>query len=217
MFEHDPTTEDDVAILQALIEDVPFDGWTMTALRHAIGRLGRDPAEAGLLFPGGAVDMIEAWAALADRDMRVAALAADLGALRLPARVRTIILLRLEQNRPHREAIRRALAILAMPRHAALAVRLTACTVDAIWRAAGDRSADFSWYTKRAILAGVYSSTLLYWLRDNSENAADTAAFLDRRLGDVAMIGKTRKHIESRLAALWPRGYIRPKSPLPSA
>ena len=187
---------DDDAVIRALIADVPFDGWTRTALRRALTANGRDPADAVLLFPGGATDMIEAWAELADRDMVVAARAADLAAYRVPARVRAIISLRFERNRAHREAIRRALAILALPRHARLAARITARTVDAIWHAAGDRSADFSWYTKRALLAGVYTSTLLFWLRDTSDDDAETIAFLERRLGNVASIGKARKRIE---------------------
>ena len=99
--------------------------------------------------------------------------------------MRAVIALRLEQNRPHKEAIRRALALLALPGHARLAARCTARTVDAIWHAAGDRSADFSWYTKRAILAAVYGATVLYWLRDSSEDDAATLAFLDRRLAGV--------------------------------
>ena len=87
-----------------------------------------------------------------------------------------MIALRLEQNRPHKEAIRRALALLALPRNARLAAACTARTVDAIWHAAGDRSADFSWYTKRAILAAVYGATVLFWLRDASEDDAATLA-----------------------------------------
>ena len=85
-----------------------------------------------------------------------------------------MIALRLEQNRPHKEAIRRGLAVLALPRNVRAAATCTARTVDAIWHAAGDRSADFSWYTKRAILAAIYSATLLYWLRDTSEDDAAT-------------------------------------------
>ena len=90
-------------------------------------------------------------------------------------------------------AVRRAVAVLALPRHALLAGRCTARTVDAIWHAAGDRAADFSWYTKRAILAGVYGATLLFWLRDASEDDAATLAFLDRRLQGVARAGQVRR------------------------
>ncbi len=104
--------------------------------------------------------MIEAFCDLADRRMEEAAAAEGIAALRLSQRVRALVALRLRQNEPAREAIRRALAILALPRHARLAARITARTVNAIWYAAGDRSADMSWYSKRAILAGVYSATL---------------------------------------------------------
>jgi ubiquinone biosynthesis protein COQ9 len=81
---------------------------------------------------------------------------------------------------------------------------MTARTVDATWHAAGDRSADFSWYTKRAILAAVYTSTLLYWLRDYSEDDADTLAFLDRRLAGIGQLGKARGRIERLLARIRP-------------
>ena len=171
--------ERDAAIDAALLY-VPFDGWTRATLRHA----GPD---ADLLFPGGAADMVEAWLDLTDRRMAEAAAGLAGG---LTARVRGAIAIRLELNRAHKEAARRALAV--MSRHPALAARCTARTVDAIWHAAGDMSADFAWYTKRATLAGVYSATVLFWLRDVSEDDAETLAFLDRRLAGVGRIGKLR-------------------------
>ena len=113
-----------------------------------------------------------------------------------------MIALRLEQNRLYKEAIRRALAVLALPGNATAAARCTARTVDAIWHAAGDRSADFSWYTKRAILAAVYSATVLYWLRDTSEDDAATLAFLDRRLAGIGRIGRLRGRVDGVLARM---------------
>ncbi len=115
-----------------------------------------------------------------------------------------MIALRLEQNRPYKEAIRRALALLALPGNARLAAVCTARTVDAIWHAAGDRSADFSWYTKRAILAAVYGATLLYWLRDAGEDDVATLAFLDRRLAGVGRIGAARRRAEAVVGRLRP-------------
>jgi ubiquinone biosynthesis protein COQ9 len=188
------------AVIDALLPQVPFDGWTMKSVRQALVSLGLHPDDAPLLFPGGTGEMIAAYCALADERMEAAAVAADLAAYRVPARVKAIISLRLEQNREHKEAIRRALAWLALPVNAKLAARTVAATVDSIWHAAGDTSADFSWYTKRGILAGVYSSTLLYWLRDPSFDDENTLAFLDRRLENVGQIGKARKAVEARLA-----------------
>jgi ubiquinone biosynthesis protein COQ9 len=180
--------------IDAMLPHVPFDGWSKRALKAGIRDAGMPADEADLLFPLGIVDIIETFSDLADRRMEEAA--GDLLEAKLPARVRAVIALRLEQNRPHKEAIRRALAILALPRNAKAAASSTARTVDAILHAAGDRSADFSWYTKRAILAAVYSTTILYWLRDVSEDDADTLAFLDRRLSGIGRIGRIRHRIE---------------------
>ena len=181
--------ERDAAIL-GMLPHVPFDGWTKRALRAGVTDAGLPADEADLLFPLGTVDMIETFCDLADR--RMAEAAANLHETRLSARVRAVIALRLEQNRPYKEAIRRAIAVLALPQNARAAAKTTARTVDAIWHAAGDRSADFSWYTKRAILTAVYSATILYWVRDTSEDDADTLAFLDRRLAGTARIGRLR-------------------------
>jgi ubiquinone biosynthesis protein COQ9 len=186
------------AVIDALLPQVAFDGWTMKSVRQALESLGQHPDDAPLLFPGGTGEMIAAFCALADERMEQEAEGGLVG-LRVPERVRAIIAIRLRQNAEHKEAIRRALAWLALPVNLSLAGKITAATVDAIWHAAGDNSADFSWYTKRGILAGVYSSTLLYWLRDVSEEDEETLAFLDRRLADVGRIGKMRKTVEERV------------------
>ena len=178
------------AAIRAMLPHVAFDGWTKRALRAGILAAGMPADEADLLFPLGTVDMIETFCDLADRDMEAAA--ATLTETRLSARVRAVIALRLTANRPHKEAIRRALSILSLPQNASAAAACTARTVDAIWYAAGDRSADFSWYTKRAILAAIYGATLLFWLRDTSDDDADTMAFLDRRLVGLGRISRLR-------------------------
>jgi ubiquinone biosynthesis protein COQ9 len=192
------------AAIEAVLPHVPFDGWTSRAMRRALESIGMAPDDAPLLFPGGAADMVEAFCDLADRRMEEAAAAQDWSALRLPQRVRALIALRLQQNRPNKEAVRRALSVLALPRNARVAAACTARTVDAIWHAAGDASADFSWYTKRAILTGVYAATLLYWLRDDSMDDAATLAFLDRRLSGVRQIGQVRRRAEQVFGRLRP-------------
>ena len=190
------------AAIEAMLPHVPFDGWTMRALRMGLADAGMPVDDAELLFPGGAADMVDTFCDLADRWMEQDA--ATLAETRLTARVRGVIALRFERNRPHREAIRRALAVLALPTNARVAAACSARTVDSIWYAAGDESADFSWYTKRAILTGVYGATLLYWLRDGSEDGSDTLAFLDRRLAGVGRVGKLRGRLDSALARLRP-------------
>lgn len=173
-------------IIDALLPLVPELGWTRAALARAAG----DAALAESAFPAGPRDAIAAWSRLADRRMSEAAEASDLAALRMPARIRRVVEIRLEQAMPHKPALRDALAILALPWNAPLAACLTAETVNAMWYAAGDSSADFSWYTRRATLAAIYGATLAYWLRDPSPGLDNSLSFLDRRLADHARLSR---------------------------
>lgn len=193
--------ERDSAITMVL-DLVPSCGWSLKSLQQAV----TDGTDLELLFPGGTVDLIESSCDLADRQMEQDAAAADFEGLGLTKKVRAVIALRLDRQRPHRDAVRRAVAILALPTLAPLSARITARTVDSIWFAAGDRSADFSWYTKRALLAAVYASTLLFWLRDYSEDNADTLQFLDRRLKGVGNIGKLKARVGRMVTRLKPGG-----------
>jgi ubiquinone biosynthesis protein COQ9 len=190
------------AAIDAMLPNVPFDGWTVRALRAGLRTAGMPEDEATILFPGGAADMIAVFCDLADRRMTQAA--AELTETKLTARVRAIIALRLTMNRPYREAIRRALSVLALPGNARAAAAITGRTVDAIWYAAGDRSADFSWYTKRAILTAIYGATVLFWLHDTSDDDAATIAFIDRRLKGVGRLGQLRGRADSLLGRLRP-------------
>jgi ubiquinone biosynthesis protein COQ9 len=190
------------AALAALLPLVPVHGWTFAALRMGLAGIGADPRDAELLFPGGAVDMVEAFLDRADRMLEEAG--GDFVGLRTGARVRALVAKRFADARPHKDAVRRAFAILALPRNFRVAARCTARTVDTIWHVAGDRSADVSWYTKRATLAAIYSATLLFWLRDASEDDAATLAFLDRRLGGVAAVGKLRQRATDALGRVGP-------------
>ncbi len=179
-FEPDPARD---AALRAMLPLVPEHGWTKRALR-----LGAGP-DADLLFPGGPAEMVEAHSDLGDRAMEAAGAAQ--GEDRVSRRVRALILIRLEQSEPDRDAIRRGLALLSLPGNRAAGARALARTVDTIWHAAGDRSADMSWYSKRALLAGVYSATLLFWLRRGA--GPETEAFLDRQLAAVGRLGRLRR------------------------
>ncbi|MBY0339048.1 MAG: COQ9 family protein [Acetobacteraceae bacterium] len=171
------------AALDAALERAPDEGWTRAMLRRAVTDAGSDPELAESLFPRGPVSAIAAWSRRSDQRMEQAA--GDLSGLRTPERIRRVIEARLTEAEPHREALRGALAVLATPWNLGLAATLTAETVSAMWYAAGDSSADFSWYTRRATLAGVYGATLAYWMSPSGPDLPETLAFLDRRLADL--------------------------------
>ena len=190
------------ALIEAMLPDVPFDGWSRAALRAAARRIGVPAAEALALFPDGPADFAACFSRWADRRMLDRLESLPLGELRVPERVALAVNIRLEIVEPWREAVRRALTILSLPQNVPLAMRLLYETVDGIWYAAGDNATDFSFYTKRATLAGIYAATLLYWLEDRSPGFADTRAFLDRRLAEVARIGQARHRLQTGLDRL---------------
>ncbi|WP_438995808.1 COQ9 family protein [Candidatus Puniceispirillum sp.] len=197
----DSLSNDAIAILDAALLHVPFDGWGRDTLLAGAEDSGRDVDMVDALFPNGAVDAILMHSARADVAM------ADTFAT-LPDRpekihlmIRTLILLRLEQASLHKEAIRRGLAVLAVPANAPASAKALYRTVDAMWRAAGQRDTDFSFYTKRATLAGVYSATLLAWLADNSGSMTATEAFLDRRLREIGRIPKMTAPAKAAMSA----------------
>ena len=171
-------------------EHAVFDGWTRKAVDSAAAELGIDPAQARLAFPKDAPHMIEAWIEGVDAAME-AHFTPQVGEkLRISQRIRAMIWFRLETTGPAREAVRSALSVLAMPHNVPLALRTGWRSADLMWRLAGDTATDYNHYSKRLILSGVYTATLLAWLDDQSEGWTDTAAFLDRRLAGVGRFEK---------------------------
>ena len=169
-----------------------FDGWSDAALAMAANELGVPAERARLAFRDGQAAMIDAWFDAVDKAMLDAFPSERIAAMKIRDRIRELVLFRLETMRPHREALRRALAVLALPHNVAAAARLAWRAADRIWRVAGDTATDFNHYSKRLILVGVYGSTTLIFLEDANEDLADTRAFLDRRIDDVMRFEKLK-------------------------
>lgn len=179
-------------ILKAMAAHVPFDGWSDAAIRHAADDLGVPPAFVRMAFPGGLAEMVDAHLAAIDGEMTKKLKAKKLSGMKMRRRIVTAVRTRLEIKGRNREAARRTAGFLAMPQNAAVSAKCLWRAVDAMWRAAGDKSTDSSYYTKRMILGGVYSSTLLVWLNDKSKGSRDTWAFLDRRIENVMEFEKVK-------------------------
>lgn len=189
-------------VLEAALAHAAFDGWSKRTLLNAAADAGIDRATARRLFPQGG-DSLLAWLDdWADRRMLEAVAGEDLQRLSIRRRVARVVRARLEALTPHREAVSRALAARGMPYSIAVAGRTLWRTVDLVWETVGmPGSADegWSWYTRRASLAGLMVTVTLYWLEDQSEGLGDSWAFLDRRIEDVMRIGKLR----GRIVDIW--------------
>ena len=190
MGEQSPLEKIRERIALAVGENAVFDGWTAKAVDSAAAQAGVDQAQARLAFPRTQPAMIDAYIQAVDREMVKRLTPAKLGKMKIREKIRSLVWARLEIMGPAREAVRTALAILAMPQNVPLGMRIGWRTADLMWRAAGDTSTDYNHYTKRLTLGAVYGSTLLAWLDDNSEGWAETAAFLDRRIDNVMQFEK---------------------------
>ena len=174
----------------AVGEHAVFDGWTAKAVDSAAGQLGIDPAQARLAMPKTSAGKVDAYVEEVDRALQAGFTPEHLAGMKIREKIRSLVWRRLEIMAPAREAVRRALAILAIPQNVPLALRISWRSADGMWRIAGDTSTDFNHYTKRMTLGAVYGSTLLVWLDDQSEGWSETAAFLDRRIDDVMKFEK---------------------------
>lgn len=185
-------------ILKRTLLHVPFDGWSAQGLlERAAQEAGVDSSYGWRLFPQGAMEAIAYWSACLDQEMLEALPSPE--TLRVREKVALGVKTRLCLLIPHREAARKTITYLALPHHLGQASRLLYQTVNEIWYYAGDTSTDYNFYTKRGLLAWVYSATFLYWLRDQSEGFENSWAFLDRRIDEVLTLPKLPQKMFQRI------------------
>ncbi len=183
------------ALAPLIAANAAFDGWSKDAVRRAASTAGIDEDVALYAFSGDRMDMVDAWIATVDEDMKAAFTVPMLAGLKVRERIATLIRWRLEVVSGQEEAVRSALAILAMPGNAARGLRIGWRSADGMWRLAGDTATDYNHYSKRALLAAIYAATLAVWVDDRSEGKAQTLAFLDRRIDGVMRFEKAKAQL----------------------
>ena len=169
-----------------------FDGWSRQGVRNAARGAGIDEDVAFYAFSGGQMDMIDAWIVTVDEGMALALPMERLAAMKVRERIAALVRWRLDRVAGLEEAVRGALAIMAMPQNAARGLRMGWRSADRMWRLAGDTATDLNHYSKRALLAGIYAATLAVWVDDTSEGKAESLAFLDRRIEGVMRFEKAK-------------------------
>lgn len=188
------------AILDVMLARAPSDGFTQKTLTDAAAEAGLRSSEAARLFPHGVPSLLEFYSHSVDAEMEARLGDMNLAAMPIRKRISTAVLTRLAILKRHKDAARRAAAHLSLPHNVALAARLVYDTVDCMWRAVGDRSTDFNFYTKRGILAGVHTATLIHWFNDKSAGESDTEAFLAARIENVMQYEKFKAQVRKDAA-----------------
>lgn len=179
----------------AVADAAVFDGWSAAAVESAALAKQVDPAVARLAFPGGAMDMVCAWIETIDRAMGDAFTAETLAAMKVRERIRVLVQFRLDAIAGREEALKRALAVMAMPQNLKRSLKAGWNSADVMWRLAGDTATDYNHYTKRAILAGIYGATLAVFADDTGDDKSETRAFLDRRIDGVMKFEKAKAQL----------------------
>lgn len=188
-------------LLDAALPLVPFEGWSGSLLRLAARDAGMSDDELALYCPEGVISLIVFWWRQMDESARES-IATGESPAKIRERIRRAVLLRLEAGKGHEDALARARARLLLPDGIATGAELTWKTSGMIWRAIGDTSTDANWYSKRAILTGVWTSTLAIWLSEADAEKPETKAFLDRRIANVMEFEKVKAKVNKQLAGL---------------
>lgn len=175
-------------LLRAVLPHVPFDGWSDRSLKAGASDIAMSIGTMRALVPGGGLELIELHSMTMDDEMVRCLSSQDGRAMRIRDRITAAVRQRLELAAGEREAVRRAITHLALPQNTIVGTRLLYRTVDAIWRAIGDTSTDWNFYSKRGLLAGVYAASVLFWLQDESPENEETWTFIDRRIADVMKV-----------------------------
>jgi len=194
------STESKDLIITNMLKYVPHYGWSTLALEKAIVDTGFQASDAEKVFLGNIERTVEHYFDMMDRKMEERLATIDFSSMKIRDRITCAVMVRLRLLEDHKEAVKKTTAYLAKPQHATLGTRSLYQTVNAIWYAAGDTATDFNFYTKRAILAGVYSTTFIYWLNDSSGSFEKTEYFLKQRIQQVMAIPQAKQHVKQALS-----------------
>ena len=188
-------------LIKAMLPHVPFDGWSWEAMEQGAIDIGFENKKKPTLrmdiykdtFKNGSIEFIDVFSEMIDLEVKENYDLIGSKPERVPEKIKKIIIIRLNSCQKYKEAIRKSISITAIPSNAKISLNILYRTCNSIWRMAGDKSTDFSFYTRRMSLAAVYTSTLLFWLNDSSHNHIETESFLDRRLNDISKISTFKK------------------------
>ena len=188
-------------LIRAMLTHVPFDGWTWESMEQGAKDIGFEKKKTPSirikifksLFKNGSIDFIDIFSEMIDLDVKEKYELIESKPTRIPEKIKKIIMIRLNLCEKYREAVRSSISLTAIPKNTKTSFNILYRTCNSIWRMAGDKSTDFSFYTRRMSLAAIYTSTLLFWLNDKSNDNVETEFFLDRRLNDISKISSIKK------------------------
>ncbi|MEQ9116195.1 MAG: COQ9 family protein [Rickettsiales bacterium] len=184
--------------LLEVLKELPFSEWGVPLFHKAEINAGMSKNQHVLLYPAGVTDVVKSYEEYADELMlQKLAKVKDFQKAKIRDKIKYAVKFRLDNS------LKNSKLIIAKTKDYYKArinnypevLQSSWYTVDKMWQFAGDTSTDYNYYTKRSLLFGVYNSTILYYLQDESKDHAATWDFLDSRINDVLKIGSFKKHL----------------------
>ena len=165
---------------------VAKDGLTSNTFKNISKKYDLNIDEMNLLFPGGKNDFLQFVLEQLNIDLENYCKKLDLIRLPVHKRIRKILLSKIYIMDKEKKFYKKIFLSLLIPKKKfSLPIKLYK-SVDQIWFIAGDTSVDFNFYTKRLILAGIYSRVIFFFFNNN--NQALLEDLLDSSLKRVSKI-----------------------------
>lgn len=179
-------------VVDVVLSEVPFLGWNWQTVKESVTKCNLDQEYADILFPEGIDEIITIYIDRIDLEMKQVVETEEFQQLSIRNKIASLVKARFQVMEQSKVLSVATIKYLMMPHNVVLSNKLLFRTVDMMWRLIGDKSTDYNYYSKRMLLSAVYSSSLLYWMSDDSEGNERTNAFIDRRIADVMKIGKLK-------------------------
>lgn len=146
-----------------------------------------------ILFPQGYINLLQLYLDDLNLKMTYESKKIDLIRLKLHERIREICFIRFNIMEKEKKIIKKTFVYLLLPNKYKFSLKNIYRSVDQIWYLAGDSSTDFNFYSKRVILASIYSSTMMHFI--NNDNLEETKNIFDKRLKNLSKIPKIKERL----------------------
>ena len=172
-------------LAKLFIQEVPKFGWSRETLLQCAKKQRISTSVLAKLFPSFEYDVLKF--IIAQNNIQVEKNYNSFNNSRLKTRdkIKTILELKFDSNEYLKKALPEMLKFLLRPGNLLMSIKMLHENSDFIWNLAGDKSNDFSYYSKRGLLSIVYLATLIYWLNDKSTKGIGTKNFISKSVDGI--------------------------------
>ena len=172
-------------LAKLFVQDVPKFGWSRETLLQCAKKQRISTSVLAKLFPSFEYDVLKFLIAQNNTQVEKNYNSFNNSRLKTRDKIKTILELKFDSNEYLKKALPEMLKFLLRPGNLLMSIKMLHENSDFIWNLAGDKSNDFSFYSKRGLLSMVYLATLIYWLNDKSTKGIGTKNFISKSVDGI--------------------------------